>query len=65
MEAIILLISFCVVTGLCVTVANWGETVGLRWGQVLLFGIALSPVIAAVIVLVYSLSKKIRLSFLK
>lgn len=65
MEFIGFLILVAIVTGLCVAVANWGETVGLRWGQVLLFGIALSPVIAAVIVLVYSLSKKIRLSFLK
>lgn len=65
MEFIAFLISVAIFAGLCVAIANWGKAVGLRWGQVWLFGIALSPVIAAVIVLIYSISRKFRLSFLK
>lgn len=59
------LFSAGIVIGLTVAVANWGRSVGLRWGQVLLVGIALSPVISALIVFVYSATKKLRLAFLK
>jgi len=60
MEAIGFLISAAIFFGVCTAIANWGRSAGLRWGQIWLIGIALSPLVAAVIVLFYSTTVKIK-----
>ena len=65
MEAVGFLISTTIFVGACIVIANWGRSSGLRWGQIWLTGIVLSPLIAALIVLIYSASVRIKSAFLE
>jgi hypothetical protein len=55
-------ISLAIMICATVLIANWGKHLGLKWGQIFLVGLALSPFASGLCVALYWLFKKNKIS---